>query len=108
MSHGGDPTGATALDDLLAALSSVERRRCLFDLLDDSQCPISADWVDSPPDADPLVPLHHVHLARLDELDVVDIDATAGVVRRGPAFDRVRPLLELLRDSRDDLPGDLV
>lgn len=95
-------------DDCWAALSRVERRRCLFDLLEDPERPIDPDWCDAPSGTDPRAPLRHVHLAKLEGLDIVEVDADAGVVRRGPDFAHVKPMLEVFRERRAELPDDLV
>lgn len=45
---------------------------------------------------------YHVHLPKLAEYDYIDWDRDAHVVTRGPDFDDVRPLLQLLDDHPDD------
>ncbi len=95
-------------DDCLAALGRVERRRILFDLLEAPECRIDPDWVEAPPGSDPRVPLRHAHLPKLAALGVVEVDAEGDIVRRGLDFEHLRPLLEVLRDHREDLPHGLV
>lgn len=49
--------------------------------------------------------LHHVHLPKLDAAGYVAWDATTRTLRRGPRFHDVEPLLRLMHDHRDTLPG---
>lgn len=51
------------------------------------------------------VELRHNHLPQLEERDVIDWDEEANAIARGPTFDEVRPVVELLRDHSDELPG---
>lgn len=50
--------------------------------------------------------LRHTHLPMLSEAGVVDWDRGANTVRRGPLFDELQPLLELLIERRDRLPDE--
>jgi hypothetical protein len=51
------------------------------------------------------VELRHNHLPRLDGRDVIDWDTEADTVARGPTFDELRPLVELIDEHGDELPG---
>ncbi|MWG35707.1 DUF7344 domain-containing protein [Halomarina oriensis] len=88
-------------DEALALLTDVHRRRVLVSLLDD-------DIVDPETtllgDDCPAVELHHVHLPKLDEADVVDWDRDGGFVHRGDRYESIRPLLELLAENPGHLP----
>ncbi|WP_276272544.1 DUF7344 domain-containing protein [Haloarcula litorea] len=53
-----------------------------------------------------LVELHHTHLPKLADADVIEWDRETGVVTRGPAFDEVEPFTRLLADNREALPDD--
>lgn len=50
--------------------------------------------------------LRHTHLPMLSEAGVVDWDRGASTVRRGPLFDELEPLLDLLIERRDRLPDE--
>lgn len=102
----------TLLDDQLKALGRLERRRLLLELSsagphDDS----NVDFSDLERDAgelDPLVTMRHLHLPILEERGFIRWDRKDYRVTKGPEFDELEPLLELLREIRDELPGDLV
>lgn len=46
------------------------------------------------------IELHHVHLPKLQEADVIEYDADHGVVRRGREFQGVLGLLETIDEHR--------
>lgn len=103
-------TGLT-LDDALDVLANEYRRRVCVALVDREPLCVDARAV---ADDDIAVAelnrlrtqLVHVHLPKLDAIDVVRWDRTADEVRRGSDFEEIRPLLEVLRDNADRLPGD--
>jgi hypothetical protein len=113
------------LDETLPLLADRTRRRLVSHLMDAGRVEGGRDELarilanpgpdGDDPDApmvdggsvrdDVRVALGHVHLPKLHHAGVIDWDVDAGVVRRGPTFDRVAPLVRLLRDSADALPG---
>ena len=50
--------------------------------------------------------LYHSHLPKLDEAGYIEWDREADVIRHGPQFDEVEPLISLMRDHPDELPED--
>lgn len=95
---------ASTADDAMDALSDGRRRKLLVALLDHGPRETSAV---GPGDGDGetsavecLVAMNHLHLPKLAEYRFVDWDRSAHEVERGPRFDEIRPLLELL-DDRD-------
>lgn len=51
------------------------------------------------------VELHHRHLPKLVDAGFVDWDREEDVVTRGPRFEEIAPLVELMVDHRDELPA---
>jgi len=122
------------LDDHLQLLADVQRRRVLVALLDrpagDGVDPVAGvrgsasvmangdaagvgSGVDTSrtgrTDEDHVwTELRHVHLPKLHAAGLVDWNRDAGTVARGRRFDEVAPLVRLLREHDDDLPGRVV
>lgn len=93
------------LDDALDALAHVQRRRLLTALLEHESQAVSP-VADSEGAADrDCVALRHIHLPKLASAGFVDWDRERGEVSRGPAFEDIRPLLELLIEHEGALPG---
>lgn len=95
-------------DDALDALSHIQRRKLLFSLLDHNpQADSPAVLVDSADEAGPLeqlVTMNHVHLPKLAEYGFIVWNRDTHEVVKGPKFDEIKPLLELLADHEDELP----
>jgi predicted transcriptional regulator len=100
-------TDSPSLDTLLTLLGDRHRRRVVTALTGDS--PRSVETLVDAMEGDPRkleLALVHNHLPRLRGAGVVEWEQDAGVVRRGPQFDTVEPVVELLRSNPDALPGD--
>ena len=50
--------------------------------------------------------MYHTHLPRLDELGIIRWNRDENEVVKGPNFEEMRPLLELINDHADELPYD--
>ena len=102
----------TTLDAALSILSDRYRRRLLLALLehnpqDDDDPQIPADVDTEPDDREALeIAIRHAHLPKLDDAGLVEWDRETKTVRKGPQFDEIRPLLELMRNHVDELPDD--
>lgn len=95
----------------LEALQHVERRRLLLALMkssEDDQIPIDSQSLEYDEREDLLISMHHVHLPKLAQLGLIRTDGAGRNVRKGPNFDEIKPLLELLDEHRDELPADWV
>lgn len=46
--------------------------------------------------------LHHTHLPKLEAANIIEIDD--GVIRRGPNWDEIEPLLTIIDENRERLP----
>jgi hypothetical protein len=52
------------------------------------------------------ISLQHNHLPKLADAGFIDWDRERQRVMRGPRFDEIAPLLDLLHAHRDELPAD--
>lgn len=95
-------------DEALGALAAPERRRLLFALLAAEPRPAEPVTADDSADGRRSLAVHHVHLPKLADHGFVDWDREAGVIRTGPNFGEIRPLLELLIEHAEELPDGWV
>lgn len=94
-------------DSQLQALSAVERRRLLYALSRaNPDHGASVDVTELIDDSDLSVSMHHVHLPKLEDMGLVDVEQERQRVRRGEHFDEIEPLLRILDRHEDDLPTD--
>ena len=101
----------TSFDTHLDALGHVERRRLLLALLnaEEAALPIELDQLEyETAESDVLVSFHHGHLPKLEDRGFVDANPDQHSVTRGPRFEEIEPLLELLDTHRDQLSTDWV
>lgn len=101
----------TPLDEALRALANIHRRRLLVALMEYDPREIDDVRVGRRGGRDEgelrrlEATMRHNHLPRLREAGFVRVDGQSGVVQ-GPRFDEIRPLLRLLDDNTEELPGD--
>ena len=50
--------------------------------------------------------MYHLHLPMLAAADVIAWDRDQNVIRRGPDYDELRPLLDLFHDHEEELPEE--
>lgn len=93
-------------DDMMDVLADVQRRKLLIALLKNNPPVVIAGSEAEDDDAKRLVAMDHVHLPKLADYGVIDWDRESNEVHKGPNFDEIRPLLELLDDHEDELPDD--
>lgn len=109
-------------DRALSLLSDFRRRRLLIALVDRKPEPeldvdpeaLKREFVRtrdtprlSPADVDRVViSIHHNHLPRLVECDVLQWNEWDDTVEPGPAFDAIEPFIEALDHDRAELPSD--
>ena len=99
------------LSDQLSILAEANRRRLLIALADRNPRSIDSDgYVGGPDMSDPNVAtaMYHVHLPKLEAAGFIDWDREENVVTRGPKFEEIRPLVDLLDSHREELPGGAV
>jgi predicted transcriptional regulator len=99
-----------SFDDMVDALADVQRRKLLVALLQHNpqdDAPVVIADSDGEADAvDRLVTMQHVHLPKLVDYGFIEWNEETHEVSKGPKFDEIRPLLELLDDHEDELPAD--
>lgn len=101
---------AISFDDMVDALADVQRRKLMTALLEHNpQNDSPVVITDSEKDADELgrlVSMNHVHLPKLVDYGFITWNEDTHEVEKGPDFDEIRPLIELLDDHKDELPED--
>ena len=55
---------------------------------------------------DRLVSMEHVHLPKLADYGLIECDRESAKIPKGPTFDEIRPLIELLTDHEGELPDE--
>jgi DNA-binding transcriptional ArsR family regulator len=102
---------STPFDVHLDALGHVDRRRLLLALLhaeSEGDLPVEVEQVERETGETTLQPsMYHVHLPKLDNMGFVDANLDRCSVTPGPRFDEIKPLLELLDENRERIPGGL-
>lgn len=97
-------------DDMVDALADVQRRKLLTALLEHNpqdDAPVAVADSNSESDAvERLVSMQHVHLPKLVDYGFIEWNKETHEVIKGPNFEKIRPLLELLDDHQEELPAD--
>lgn len=101
-------------DRVFEALANAYRRRLLLALFDanpqadDDLDPLDllegAGTTDDP--AAVRVKLAHVHLPKLADMGLIEWDRQSDELSKGPNWDEIAPLLQLIADNRDELPDE--
>ena len=99
------------MDEYFEALANIYRRRLLVALLEHNP---QRDNVDVPEDVHKgenalevlQIEFQHSHLPRLEEAGFIRWNRDTHEVVKGPRFDEIRPLLELMQNHADELPDD--
>jgi hypothetical protein len=98
------------MDTTLDVLANKYRRRVLVALLehnpqDDDDRQIPDDVHLESEDLDQLlIRMRHTHLPKLEESGFIEWDQERNIVRKGPQFEEIQPLLELMENHADELP----
>ncbi|GAA0261183.1 hypothetical protein [Halobaculum roseum] len=96
------------LDDSLDALGHIQRRKLLRALLvhnpqDDESVKIDSSESNEE-EVERLIGMKHVHLPKLEEYGFITWNRDTNKVSKGPNFEEIRPLLEMLAAHEDELP----
>jgi len=104
------PRNQSPLDIVLDALANKYRRRILFSLLehnpqDDTELNSLREIAVEDDDLEHLeLVLTHTHLPKLEEYGFIEWDWDNELLRRGPRFEEIEPLLQLMHDHADERP----
>lgn len=91
------------IDSVLEGLSN-RRRRLILVLLKDGAIESVADAAVRGRDNTGEVMLVHNHLPKLAKSGYVDWDRDTGEISKGPRFDEIEPLLDMIEAHADELP----
>lgn len=97
-------------DEIFDALADRYRRQLLVELLDrnpTSERRSGGRSERSRPD-ETAIRSRHVHLPKLEEQGYISWNRERGLVMKGPRFDEIEPVLELLHEHRAELPENWV
>lgn len=111
MGHSHDPSSMSitapvtrgGLDTAFETLADPYRRHVLVEL-ERGAVGHEADLVKRAAEHTAEVALKHVHLPKLARTGYVEWNPDTGHVSKGPNFDEIRPVLELLGDHQHALP----
>ena len=90
------------MDETFSTLSNIHRRRVLFALLERNprtaaEVSVPEDTYTGEEDLETLkVQMHHCHLPKLEAAGFISWNKETDQVTKGPRFDKIEPLLELL------------
>lgn len=102
----------SSFDEMVDALGDVQRRRLLVSLLDHNPQPVPrVDVAESGVETEDMgrvISMQHAHLPKLADYGFIEWDSDRHEVTKGPAFEEIRPLLELLKGHEDELPEDWI
>ncbi|WP_435159799.1 DUF7344 domain-containing protein [Haladaptatus sp. DFWS20] len=99
----------TPLDICLDALANNYRRRLLIALLehnpqDDTDTQIANLTIEDKDVENLRIQMTHTHLPKLEDAGFIEWNRETNEVRKGPRFDDIRPLVQLMHTHADELP----
>ncbi|WP_236044910.1 hypothetical protein [Haloarcula nitratireducens] len=97
--------GASNMDRVLDMFAKRQRRLILF-ALQDGATKHESDFVFRGAGSadDPQLQLIHTHLPKLAEAGYIEWHRETGEVSKGPRYDEIEPLLDLIENHADELP----
>jgi hypothetical protein len=99
-------------DTALSALSNSYRRQLLVALSqanpqDDEDVDPLDTLSHSESEVDHLkILMFHTHLPKLEDMGLIEWEREAGQIHKGPNWEEIGPLLNLIQNHRDELPDD--
>lgn len=98
---------SSGLDSILYLLSNRHRRLILFALRPGENKTESDLLFRGPDETEEIeMDLVHNHLPKLEEAGYIEWDREAGEVSKGPRYEEIEPLLDLIESHADELPPD--
>ena len=98
---------APGVDRLLAVLQKRHRRLILMSVRDGTETLAQDLLVRGESDGrDARAALQHTHLAKLEKAGFIEWERGTGVISRGPLFEEIEPLLDLMAEHDAELPAD--
>ncbi|UHQ99026.1 helix-turn-helix domain-containing protein (plasmid) [Natrinema zhouii] len=98
------------LNDILVVLADEHRRQLLTALLEHNpQAAVQTSegmQLNDEQWGDLEVEMYHNHLPRLEEAGFIRWQKEQNMVVKGPEFDQIKPVLELLEENEDEMPID--
>lgn len=98
-------------DEIFEVLANQYRRWLLVELIDQNPMTVSTRAErnrERSPAADEPFQKQHVHLPKLAEYGFIGWNREQNTVVKGPRFDEIEPVLELLVENRDVLAEDCI
>jgi hypothetical protein len=98
-------------DTIFEVLAAQQRRTILLEVLAGNPASDHVETADSGAASVTEVSaeraaLYHNHLPKLEQEGFIRWDRDEHVIEKGPRFSEIKPMLELLDDHAEDLPGD--
>ncbi|WP_455429697.1 DUF7344 domain-containing protein [Natrinema altunense] len=98
-------------DNFFRSVVNVQRRRLLVHMLSHNPEDESKLYTDDIETSEMeaarlLTEMKHTHLPLLEDYGFIDWDRDTHEVTKGPEFDEIRPLLEMMINNKDELPDD--
>lgn len=101
---------AAALSTQLDALSYRPQRKLLVALFNHNprdDIPVDSDELEfEGEDLEIRLDFQHFHLPELESKGFIDYDREDHIVTRGPDFEEIEPLIQLIDEHNDELPDD--
>lgn len=96
------------------ALANPYRRQLLFALFEaDPRDDVALDPLELLTQKDTIgnnratqISMRHTHLPKLDEMGFIEWDQASDECSKGPEWEEITPLLQLMYDHRDELPDE--
>jgi len=92
-------------DAYLDALGDVRRRQLLTALAEENPQLMDHRYAEDSETEEYRIQMHHVHLPKLADRDIIDWDRQTGQITKGPEFEAIRPLIECLRQETAEFPS---